>query len=55
MNSLEARFALEAGLREIDDCKSLDALKALAKSLLQAHYASKTLLGQLILQQLPKL
>jgi len=52
MDSLSLKFAEEAALRAVEECGDLGELKRLARSLVHAHFSSKSLISTLMLQGL---
>jgi hypothetical protein len=50
VDDLTRSFAVEAALRQIDDCSNIAELKALAKSLVKAHFEARDLIGTLLLR-----
>ena len=55
MDPLSAEFAKLRMIDTIRECNDLEELKILCKSLIDCHFASKQLLGALMLEGLPKL
>jgi hypothetical protein len=53
MDKLSLSFAQESAIRQIDDCTNIAELKALAKSLMQAHFETRAFIAQLMLRDLP--
>ena len=54
MDKLSIKFAQEAALRQIDECTNIAEIKALAKSLMKAHFESRAFIADLMLRDLPK-
>lgn len=50
MDDLTRSFAIEAALRQIDDCSSIAELKALAKTLIKSHFEARSFIATLLLQ-----
>jgi hypothetical protein len=49
MDPVSTAFAREAVLREIDNCRDIDALKRVTKSLVAHFFASRTLIAHQLL------
>lgn len=54
MDKLSVKFAQEAALRQIDECTNIAEIKALAKSLMKAHFEARAFIADLMLRDLPK-
>ena len=52
MDEFTRSFVKETMIRNIDNCTSIDELKALAKTLLASHFQARSFIGQLILPSL---
>lgn len=50
MDDLTRSFAVEAALRQIDDCSNIAELKALAKTLVKSHFETRSFIATLLLQ-----
>lgn len=50
MDDLTRSFAIEAALRQVDDCSSITELKALAKTLIKSHFEARSFIATLLLQ-----
>lgn len=50
VDNLTRSFALEAALRQVNDCTNIEDLKDLAKSLVKAHFEARDLIGTLLLR-----
>jgi hypothetical protein len=49
MDPVSMAFAREAALREIDECRDIEALKKVTKSLVGHFFASRTLIAKQLL------
>jgi hypothetical protein len=50
VDDLTRSFAVEAALRQIDDCSSITELKALTKTLIKSHFEARSFIATLLLQ-----
>lgn len=50
MDNLTRSFALEAALRQINECTNMADLKKLAEALVKAHFEARDLIGILLLR-----
>lgn len=50
MDQLTTAFTKESMRRQVDDCQDIEQLRHIAKLLLSAHFASKQMIGTLLLQ-----
>lgn len=55
MDEVALSFAQTAMAQTVRNCDDLEALKELALALIGAHYAQRRMLGELILQDVPRL
>lgn len=53
MDNLTRSFAVEAALRQIDECTNIADLKALTKSLVKSHFETRDLIAMLLLPPAP--
>lgn len=54
MDPLALQFAKESWLRQVEECRDLESLKRLAKILIETYFASKQMLGSMLLEGLRK-
>lgn len=52
MDKLSLKFAEEAALRQISECRDIDQLQKLASSLIRGHFSAKVLIETLMRQGL---
>jgi hypothetical protein len=50
VDDLTRSFAVEAALRQVDNCSSITELKALAKTLIKSHFEARSFIATLLLQ-----
>ena len=48
MDEFTRSFAQEAAIRQIDNCTSIDELKALTKTLLASHFQARSYIATLL-------
>lgn len=53
MDEFTRSFAQEAAIRQIDNCTSIDELKALTKTLLASHFQARSYIATLLWEALP--
>lgn len=52
MDHLSMKFAREAALRQVSECQDVQELRALASTLVKAHFEAKALIETLMRQSL---
>jgi hypothetical protein len=50
VDDLTRSFAVEAALRQIEDCSNIAELKALTKTLIKSHFETRSFIATLLLQ-----